>query len=200
LATQHAQRQEVKLSEVNNINEEKGKPIVFVDMDGVLADFFGAWAKLAGKDHYKDIDDPETKLQLVRDHPTFWIDLPTLSGASKLLGAVKKYAGSYNICSTPLTGDPNSEPQKRLWVKKHLSAFAPNEVFITHNKAAHALQPDGTPNILIDDFGKNIKAWEAAGGIGIKHDNDTVNKSIAKLKSATQTTSDPTPQANVEKK
>ena len=190
----------MKLSEVNNINEEKGKPIVFVDMDGVLADFFGEWAKLAGKDHYKDIDDPESKLQLVRDHPTFWIDLPTLSGAGKLLGAVKKYAGSYNICSTPLTGDPNSEPQKRLWVKKHLSAFAPNEVFITHNKAAHALQPDGTPNILIDDFGKNIKAWEAAGGIGIKHDNDTVNKSIAKLKSATQTTSDPTPQANVEKK
>jgi len=53
---------------------------------------------------------------------------------------------------------------------------------------------------LIDDFGKNIKAWEAAGGIGIKHDNDTVNQSIAKLKSATQTTLDPTPQANVEKK
>jgi len=190
----------MKLSEVNNINEEKGKPIVFVDMDGVLADFFGAWAKLAGHDHYKDIQDPETKLQLVRDHPTFWIDLETLSGASRLLGAVKKYAGSYNICSTPLTGDPNSEPQKRLWVKKHLSAFAPNEVFITHNKAAHALQPDGTPNILIDDFGKNIKAWEAAGGIGIKHDNDTVNQSISKLKSATQTTSDPNPRANVDKR
>ena len=186
----------MKLSEVNNINEEKGKPIVFVDMDGVLADFFGAWAKLAGHDHYKDIQDPETKLQLVRDHPTFWIDLKPLSGASKLLGAVKKYAGSYNICSKPLEGDPNSEPQKRLWIKKHLSAFAPNEVFITANKAAHALQPDGTPNILIDDFGKNIKAWEAAGGIGIKHDNDTVNQSIAKLKS----TLDHDPQANVDKR
>ena len=191
----------MKLSEVNNINEEKGKPIVFVDMDGVLADFFGAWAKLAGHDHYKDIQDPETKLQLVRDHPTFWIDLNPLSGASRLLGAVKKYAGSYNICSTPLTGDPNSEPQKRLWVRKHLHAFAPNEVFITHNKAAHALQPDGTPNILIDDFGKNIKAWEAAGGIGIKHDNDTVNQSIAKLKSSLdQTTLDSNPRASVDKR
>ena len=191
----------MKLSELTSINEEKGKPIVFVDMDGVLADFFGAWAKLDGKDHYKDIDDPEAKLQLVREHPTFWIDLPMLSGANKLMSAIKKYAGSYNICSKPLEGDPNSEPQKRLWVKKHLSKFAPNEVFLTHNKAAHALQTDGTPNILIDDFGKNIKAWEEAGGIGIKHDNETVDQSIEKLKSSlSQTTSDQSQQANVKKR
>ena len=32
---------------------------VYLDMDGVLADFFGEWAKLDGKDHYKDIDNPE---------------------------------------------------------------------------------------------------------------------------------------------
>lgn len=181
----------MKLTEVTKSNKEEGKPIVFVDMDGVLADFFGAWANLDGKNHYKDIDNPEAKLQLVRDHPTFWIDLPVLSGAGKLMGTVKKYAGHYNICSKPLEGDPNSEPQKRLWVKKHLHDFLPDEVFLTANKAAHALQPDGTPNILIDDFGKNIKSWIAAGGIGIKHDNDSVDQSIAKLKKAlNQTTSD----------
>jgi 5'(3')-deoxyribonucleotidase len=167
--------------EVDTENNTK-TPDVYVDMDGVLADFFGAWAKLDGKDHYKDIDNPQQKLQLVRDHPTFWIELPVLSGAGKLLGAVKKYAGKYKICSTPLTGDPNSEPQKREWVKKHLHAFAPNEVIITHNKAAHAKQSDGTPNILIDDFGKNIKAWEAAGGIGIKHENENVDRTIKLLR------------------
>ena len=173
----------MKIFEVDDEGKEK-KPEVYVDMDGVLADFFGAWAKLAGKEHYKEIDDPETKLQLIREHPTFWIDLPTLPGAGKLLGAVKKFAGTYRICSTPLAGDPNSEPQKREWVKKHLSSFAPREVIITHNKAAHATQADGTPNILIDDFGKNIRAWEAAGGIGIKYEDSHVSSAIQELKKA----------------
>ena len=171
----------MKIFEVNE-SKYDGTPIVFVDMDGVLADFFGEWAKLNEVEHYKDINDPEDKLQLIREHPTFWIDIPTLSNAGKLLGAVKKYAGSYNICSKPLEGDTRCEHQKRLWVKKHLENFYPNEVIITANKAAHATQGDGTPNILIDDFGKNIKAWEDAGGIGIKYDNDHVNTAIASLK------------------
>jgi len=171
----------MKIFEVDSEGREK-KPEVYVDMDGVLADFFGAWAALDGKSHYKDIENPEAKLQLVRDHPTFWIDLPVLQGAGKLLGAVKKFAGAYNICSTPLAGDPNSEPQKREWVKKHLHAFPPKEVIITHNKAAHATQADGTPNILIDDFGKNIRAWEAAGGIGIKYEDSHVGDAIQALK------------------
>jgi 5'(3')-deoxyribonucleotidase len=173
----------MRIFEVNEKNKD-GKPIVFVDMDGVLADFFGEWARLDGKSHYKDIDNPEAKLQLVRDHPTFWIDLPVLPNAGKLLGAVKKFAGDYNICSTPLQGDKNSEPQKRLWVKKHLAAYPPREVYITHNKPAHATQPDGSPNILIDDFGKNIKAWNAAGGIGIHYEDHNVNHAIAELRQA----------------
>lgn len=167
--------------EVNDIHEH-GKPIVYVDMDGVLADFFGEWSKLSGVNHYKDISHIEKALDLIRAHPTFWIDLPPLSDASRLLGGIKKYAGHYNICSTPLTGDKNSEPQKRLWVKKHLHNFAPSDVIITHNKAAHATQPDGSPNILIDDYGKNIKSWEAAGGIGIKHEDGHVNHTLNELK------------------
>lgn len=162
----------------------KKVPEVYVDMDGVLADFFGAWAKLDNKDHYKDIDNPEAKLQLVREHPTFWLDLPVLPNAGRLLGAVKKYAGSYKICSSPLAGDPNSEPHKRIWVKEHLAAFPPTDVIITHNKAAYALQADGTPNILIDDFGKNIRNWNAAGGIGIKHKDYKLERTIADLRSA----------------
>jgi 5'(3')-deoxyribonucleotidase len=175
----------MKVVEVDSL---ESKPQVYVDMDGVLADFFGAWAKLDGKNHYKNIENPEAKLQLVRDHPTFWIELPVLPNAGKLMGAVKKYAGSYKICSSPLAGDPNSEPQKRQWVKKHLHSFMPKEIIITHNKAAHAVQADGTPNILIDDFGKNIASWEAAGGIGIKYEDGSVNTAIAKLKKSLQPT------------
>ena len=36
------------------------------------------------------------------------------------------------------------------------------------------------PNVLIDDYDKNIKEWEANGGIGIHHTN--VGTTIGKLK------------------
>ena len=181
MAAEYAQRQkEMKLFEIDQ--EPKGIPEVYIDMDGVLADFFGAWAKLAGKDNYRDIEDPETKLQLIRDNPTFWIDLDPLSNAGRLLGFVKKNFGRYKICSSPLAGDPNSEPQKRKWVAKYLSAFPPDEVIITHNKPAYATQADGTANILIDDYGKNIAAWGAAGGIAIKHKNHKLERTLSQLK------------------
>ena len=159
----------------------KGVPEIFVDMDGVLADFFGEWAKMDGKDHYKDMANKEAKLHLVKNHPTFWIDLPVLPNAGKLLGYIKKNYGHYKICSSPLAGDPNCEPQKRAWVNKHLQGFPPDQVIITENKAAYATQADGTPNVLIDDFGPNISSWDAAGGIAIKHKDHKLKRTLAAL-------------------
>jgi hypothetical protein len=39
---------------------------------------------------------------------------------------------------------------------------------------------DGKPNILIDDYKKNIVEWESKGGIGVHHIE--VGKTIAELK------------------
>lgn len=144
---------------------------IYVDMDGVLADFFGEWAKLMKVDHYSKIDgiDINVALQKIRDTDEFWLNLPMLPQAKQLLGLIKKVKGSYNICSSPLADDPNSEPHKREWIKRNLDFFPPNKVIITHNKPKYAKKEDGTPNILIDDFGKNIASWEAAGGIGFKY-------------------------------
>jgi 5'(3')-deoxyribonucleotidase len=156
-------------------------PEVYVDLDGVLADFFGHWARMDGKDHYKDIDNKEAKIHLIKEHPTFWLDLPVLSNAGKLLGFIKKNFGHYNICSSPLEDDPYCESQKREWVKKHLTAFPPNQVIITKNKAAYATQIDGSPNILIDDWGKNVNAWVEAGGIAIKHKDHKLDRTLREL-------------------
>ena len=60
----------------------------------------------------------------------------------------------------------------------------PNEIIImpaTADKGIYATQSDGSANILIDDFGYNIKKWRSAGGIGIQHTNDTVNNTIKQL-------------------
>ena len=157
------------------------KSEVYVDMDGVLADFFGVWNQMMGVKHWKDIKDTDAALQKIKDTKDFWINLPMTSNAKNLLNAIKTFKGKYNILSAPLPGDPNSEPQKRAWIRKHLSMFPPAKIIIDHNKAAYAKQADGTPNALIDDFGENISKWRSAGGIGIQHKDIEVGDTISKL-------------------
>jgi len=159
------------------------KSEIYVDMDGVLADFFSRWQKITGK-NWRDIkgDDLQPALQAIRDDDDFWLDLPLTSNAKKLLGIIKQVKGSYKILSAPLAGDKKAEPHKREWVAKNLDFFPPTEVIITKDKAKYATNPDGTPNILIDDYGVNIAAWESAGGIGFKHKDHKFERTAKKLK------------------
>ena len=173
-------------SQKNKTNEVTAKDLskeseVYVDMDGVLADFFGAWKKLIGKD-WREIKDLDGALQRIRDKDDFWLNIPVTPNAMNLLSLVKQLKGSYNILSAPLPNDPNSEPHKRQWIEKNLSAFPPSKVIITSNKSVHATQPDGTPNILIDDFGQNIAKWQAAGGVGFKHKDHKFERTVKNLK------------------
>jgi hypothetical protein len=46
-------------------------------------------------------------------------------------------------------------------------------------KRQYAKQADGTPNLLIDDFDKNIAEWESAGGIGLLYAGGNSQRFIA---------------------
>ena len=169
-----------------NLGELASTSKVYVDMDGVLADFFGEWQKLIGSD-WRKVKDIEPALQKIRDKDNFWLDLPLLPQAKNLLGVIKKVKGSYTILSSPLPNDPNSEPHKREWIKKNLDFFPPENVIITHDKPKYATNSDGTPNILIDDFGKNIASWEAAGGEGFKHKDHKFERTAKAIKPVSYT-------------
>lgn len=151
------------------------RPEVYLDMDGVLADFFTEYAKLAGvqSGNYRDIPPAKTDPTLQKMVGTdFFARLPKFPSADQLVKMTVKLYGRYHICSSPLRGDhEGSEKYKKIWIQKHLNP-QPVDIVITPNKAKWAVQPDGTPNILIDDRGSNISAWEAAGGIGIKYQAD----------------------------
>ena len=158
---------------------------IYVDMDGVLADFFTEWGKLMGVQNWwniKDEHDIDDALQKIRDTDNFWLDLPLTSNAINLLNLIKDVKGSYIILSSPLPGDKNSEPHKREWIKKNLSFFPPKEVLIRHDKESFATQQDGTPNILIDDYGVNIQKWEAKGGVGFKHKDHKFERTASAIK------------------
>jgi len=171
------------------IENKRGTPEVFLDMDGVLADFFAEYANLAGvkSGSYRDIPpakaDPTLQKMVGTD---FFARLPKFPSTDSLVSMTVKMFGHYHICSSPLRGDfEGSEKYKKIWIKQHLNP-QPVDILITPNKAKYAVQADGTPNILIDDRGSNISAWEAAGGVGIKYqaDEDGLDVVLAGFKRA----------------
>jgi len=176
-----------KMAKESKLNELKGKELssdseIYVDMDGVLVDFFGEWTKMMGVDNWKQIKNIDSALQKIRDTDDFWLKLKPTANADKLLSIIKDIKGEYNILSAPLANDDRAEPHKREWIKNNLTAFPPKKVIITTDKQAYAKQPDGTPNILIDDFGQNVSKWEASGGVGFKHKDHKFERTASSLK------------------
>ena len=172
-ANNRANEDETKLSSASEI---------YVDMDGVLVDFFGPWTKMMGVDDWRQIKDVDAALQKIRDTKDFWINLKPTANADNLLSVIKEIKGEYNILSAPMADDPRVEPSKKEWVEKNLTAFPPKKVIITSAKSQYATQSDGTPNILIDDFGQNVSKWEASGGVGFKHKDHKFERTAKNLK------------------
>ena len=67
------------------------------------------------------------------------------------------------------------------WVKKNTGFKRANVHLVKREqKQAYAKTKEEKPNILIDDYIKNIREWENKGGIGIHHTD--VSKTISELK------------------
>ena len=152
----------------------KEEPIVYVDMDGVLADFFGGVEKLYGVEHWKDLtsskDEGGLKQEVINriTGTDFFATLPEFPTSDQLIAMVKKFTGgTFSILTSPLRGDhENSTKYKKLWINQHIAN--PEQVIVTGRKEAYAKdKASGTPNILIDDRPTNIERWQNAGGYGI---------------------------------
>ena len=157
---------------------------IYLDMDGVLADFFGVWSEKAGVKNWKDI--PADQVNTILDDMVgtdFFNTLPKFPTADTLVDLAKSYTGEYHINSSPLRNDhENSGQWKKVWIKRELST-QPKTIILTNTKEKYAVNPDGSANILIDDRGANIQAWAHAGGIGLKYqaDENTIAELRAKL-------------------
>lgn len=159
------------------------RPAVYVDMDGVLADFDAERARISGGTEGKM--SPETIEKIKGSN--FFGRLEKYPSADALIDLVSKSFGHYFICSSPMPGDEeNSIKWKNIWLSKHITNFPPKKKFFTAEKEQYARQADGTPNILIDDKPENIEKWNAAGGIGIQYHagHDSLRTVISGLKNA----------------
>ena len=167
-----------------NEDMEDAKPTVYLDMDGVLADFFGGIEKMYGVENWKQLTNDKTKdlKKEVIDRITgtdFFATLPKFQTADALIDMVKKFTGgTFSINTSPLRGDhENSGKYKKVWISNNIEK--PAEIIVTGRKETYAKDKGtGTPNILIDDRPVNIQKWQSAGGYGILYqaNRDSLNK------------------------
>ena len=76
--------------------------------------------------------------------------------------------------------DPTSRNGKMKWLSKNTKFKKFNIKLVLRSEKQQYAMTNGKPNVLIDDYIKNIKEWEAKGGIGIHHTD--VGKTINELK------------------
>jgi len=171
-------------------NEAMGdsKPIVYIDMDGVIADFFGGVEKLYGVQHWKELVSDKTKdlkTEVINriTGTDFFATLPKFNDVGELISMVKEFTGGhFSINTSPLRGDhENSTKYKKLWIQNNIEQ--PDDVIVTGRKESYAKdKASGTPNILIDDRPVNIQRWQGAGGYGILYQAN--RDSLTKVKQA----------------
>lgn len=149
---------------------------VYLDMDGVIADFFGGVEKLYGVDHWKSIQHRDGIFVEIRN-TAFFNSLETFYDdqgnclSSKIVQFTRIISDDdWGICSSPLRGDVNNSAYwKRRWLEDRnwVPSDLENMIF-TSSKHKYAMNKlTRKPNILVDDKPSNIEKWTAAGGIGI---------------------------------
>ncbi|WP_066765669.1 hypothetical protein [Sphingobium sp. CCH11-B1] len=144
---------------------------LYLDLDGVFADFDRHYADLFG-DYHPAIPDDELWGK-IHSMPTFFRDMPVCPSAQSFyweVDAVWPLASVAVLTACPKSAYAHVAGQKRAWVREHLSPSL--TVLPVAGGSSKPLFMHAPGDILIDDFARNTTAWEKAGGRAILHTGD----------------------------
>ena len=151
-------------------------PEIYCDLDEVLVDFMrGADAAVGGNFVKMSRDERWNRVNQTKG---FWANLGWKPGGKRLYNFIIRY--NPHVLSAYTGRDPTSKVGKMKWLKKNASFKRGNIHLVLRSQKKNYASTNEKPNVLIDDYIKNIQEWEAAGGIGIHHTD--VGKTISDLK------------------
>lgn len=149
---------------------------IFVDMDGVVADFTGPVSKLHNKEPYppKNIELPapyfmEETWGMSKEEflaPTrnveFWATLPPFSWTFDLMRFLETVVDPEKIVFLTSGYGSFARAGKQLWIKEHFPAYKSRFIFTPYKQAISR-----SNCLLIDDWDKHIDDWRSNQGIGM---------------------------------
>lgn len=144
---------------------------IYFDMDGVLANFDKAMAQMLKKAYWDRSTDEHWSIMEEQDG--FFDRLEPLPSAFEMVNFVIEQRGLENVEILTALPNPtgklaNAKQHKIDWAHEYINdKIVVNTIIGGKNKV---LWLKDNPNaVLVDDYDRNIKMWNANGGRGILH-------------------------------
>ena len=158
---------------------------LYLDMDGVVADFDGYVENVLGEPATAERW-PDDKWAIIKQHPRLYRELDLTPEAESLVDFCRQWTKDNNYELLFLSAVPHDNDihwafyDKVIWAQRYFPDIPVHFGPYSQDKQHHCRPGD----ILIDDRTSNIEQWRASGGIGIHHRGDLVNtmKSLRLIK------------------
>lgn len=140
---------------------------IYVDLDGVLADFDHGAKHVLGMpcDEFQQLHGAALMWRRLADASDFYRKLPWTADGRDLWLALENDAPATLVILTGLPLGDWAEPQKRAWCLRELGPGIPVVCCMSIDKHRYCTPGD----ILIDDREKARLDWETAGGVFVHH-------------------------------
>ena len=156
---------------------------IYLDMDGVVADFRSyAVGKIGTQPAVGDLY-PDQDWRRLRDNPHLFLELPLMARATELVNIARRYRDQLGWELLFLTAIPHNNDlpwafhDKIEWARLHFTDIAVHFGPYSSDKHLHCSAGD----ILVDDRLSNCQEWEQAEGLAFKVGR-TLDSVIAALK------------------
>jgi len=143
---------------------------IYLDMDGVVADFRSRAIQVIGRDAPNASLYPDADWNRLRDDPHLFRHLPLMPGAQELVDLARRFRDELGWELLFLTAIPHNNDlpwafhDKAAWAHEHFPDIAVHFGPYSDDKPLHCSSGD----ILVDDRLSNCQEWAAAGGVAVR--------------------------------
>lgn len=146
------------------------KPKIYLDMDGVVADWRTNAIKVLGREAAPGEMYPDAEWRRLRDDPHLFLNLPLMPRANELVNIARRYRDQLGWELLFLTAIPHNNDlpwafhDKAEWARLHFADIPVHFGPYSSDKHLHCRKGD----ILVDDRKDNCLDWQHAGGVAFR--------------------------------